>query len=444
MDGRPELEIVKGPGRGARFTLLADQIVIGSADDCDVRLDAVPGVSRRHAELFRDPGGSGWRLRDLDSLNGVIVGGVRVQNANLPDSGEFALGKATLRLAPAASPARGVVVVQTASGKGRDRTAAETGGSGERALSGAGGSMAPVWREAGVSETSGESPEAVLSGLGAGSGRALATAALLAGLLALAVYGAAWISGGESRRTGPWTRILSVNQEKAIYSRRDFSSFDLPEKAEDGGEYARVREYNGLLSRGVAAANERLRQRGYPLLRFLVVQGRQPTRGRPIAVRLKNAAGEVVESIPIVVAGRRPRDDIDEAGLDDRTRADLANKWVLEAWILAADNYSYLAMRNYERAEATAQDIGRGDKALEFSLEAERLRSRVVREAGDRFQNAVDAAFPDRAGGLGRRDLVAAFRLFEEIKRMIPDETSPDWQVVDYWQMLLRRLADDR
>ena len=82
------------------------------------------------------------------------------------------------------------------------------------------------------------------------------------------------------------------------------------------------------------------------------------------------------------------------------------------------------------------------DKAGEYSNHADRIRRQLAKDVGDRFQRAVSAAFPDRAGGLAKRDLVAAFRQIEDIKRMVPDENAPDWQVADYWRMRLRRMVD--
>src|SRR5947209_15466715 len=52
-----------------------DALVVGRAEDCDVRLDH-PSVSRRHATLERKPDGL-W-LTDLGGVNGLRRGGQRV------------------------------------------------------------------------------------------------------------------------------------------------------------------------------------------------------------------------------------------------------------------------------------------------------------------------------------------------------------------------------
>jgi hypothetical protein len=50
-------------------------VTIGRAPDCDFQL-ADTSVSRRHAELWRD--GDRWLLKDLGSLNGTRLNGMRV------------------------------------------------------------------------------------------------------------------------------------------------------------------------------------------------------------------------------------------------------------------------------------------------------------------------------------------------------------------------------
>jgi pSer/pThr/pTyr-binding forkhead associated (FHA) protein len=65
--------------------------VIGRERSCDVRLGEVI-VSRRHAEVI--PGEGGWRVRDLDSVNGTFIGGARIEEHPLQGTTELQLGKA--------------------------------------------------------------------------------------------------------------------------------------------------------------------------------------------------------------------------------------------------------------------------------------------------------------------------------------------------------------
>ena len=68
-------------------------VLIGRHTDTDLRL-AYPQVSRRHCRLMFEDGG--WRVFDLDSLNGVYVNGERVDDAALCEGDEVRVGEATL------------------------------------------------------------------------------------------------------------------------------------------------------------------------------------------------------------------------------------------------------------------------------------------------------------------------------------------------------------
>ena len=86
---RRQFDALNGGERGFEFRpppdreieLTSDLVRIGNAaDDTDVPPEvdlggplADPGVSRQHAELLRQPGGS-WAVRDIGSTNGTFVG----------------------------------------------------------------------------------------------------------------------------------------------------------------------------------------------------------------------------------------------------------------------------------------------------------------------------------------------------------------------------------
>ena len=74
---------------GKRQELEKRRVVIGRSKDADVQVTD-PNVSRRHAEL-RQEGATYW-LVDLDSTNGVEVGGKRVKRLKLEDGSRFTIG----------------------------------------------------------------------------------------------------------------------------------------------------------------------------------------------------------------------------------------------------------------------------------------------------------------------------------------------------------------
>jgi len=89
--GSALLVVRRGPDMGARFLLDTDVTLAGRHPEADVFLDDVT-VSRRHAEFRR--AGTRFEVRDLDSLNGTYVDGVRIDApAPLRDRTEVQVGK---------------------------------------------------------------------------------------------------------------------------------------------------------------------------------------------------------------------------------------------------------------------------------------------------------------------------------------------------------------
>jgi hypothetical protein len=76
-------------GRHGRTVLDGERIVIGRSRDCDVVVDDA-NVSRHHAELVHD--GSGWRVVDLGSTNGIKVNRRRVEQAALRSGDRITIG----------------------------------------------------------------------------------------------------------------------------------------------------------------------------------------------------------------------------------------------------------------------------------------------------------------------------------------------------------------
>jgi len=71
----PHLRLASGDGPSEVFALRADHVLLGRSHDCDLILPDVI-LSRHHAEILRSA--AGWFLRDLGSLNGTRLNGVRV------------------------------------------------------------------------------------------------------------------------------------------------------------------------------------------------------------------------------------------------------------------------------------------------------------------------------------------------------------------------------
>jgi hypothetical protein len=80
---------------GRRYVLEGPHATVGRARDADCVLRD-PNVSRRHAELRREPSGD-WTIADLGSTNGVKVNGRRVGSTRLHPGDQVTLGTTTFK-----------------------------------------------------------------------------------------------------------------------------------------------------------------------------------------------------------------------------------------------------------------------------------------------------------------------------------------------------------
>jgi pSer/pThr/pTyr-binding forkhead associated (FHA) protein len=74
---------------GERREIDERRAVIGRSKEADIQVTD-PNVSRRHAEV-RQEGATYW-LVDLDSTNGIEVGGKRLKRLKLEDGTRFTIG----------------------------------------------------------------------------------------------------------------------------------------------------------------------------------------------------------------------------------------------------------------------------------------------------------------------------------------------------------------
>jgi len=88
------LEVIGGQHAGATYPLEGDNITIGREQSNVVCLEDW-GVSRRHARVV--PSDGTWVIEDLNSRNGVVVGGKLVTKQALAPGDEIVIGNARLR-----------------------------------------------------------------------------------------------------------------------------------------------------------------------------------------------------------------------------------------------------------------------------------------------------------------------------------------------------------
>lgn len=88
------LIVIRGRSVGLMHELSAnDSITIGRAADAELSVDDV-AVSRHHAKL--EAGGSGFKVLDLESTNGLFVNGVRTSEHALRDGDRIQIGTTTI------------------------------------------------------------------------------------------------------------------------------------------------------------------------------------------------------------------------------------------------------------------------------------------------------------------------------------------------------------
>lgn len=88
--GSALLVVKRGAADGSRFLLDTDLSKAGRHPNADIFLDDVT-VSRKHAEFSRN--GKTFEVRDLASLNGTYLNGVRIDSASLSNGDEVQIGK---------------------------------------------------------------------------------------------------------------------------------------------------------------------------------------------------------------------------------------------------------------------------------------------------------------------------------------------------------------
>lgn len=89
MSFQPNGELVP-VGGGDSIPLVRPQLTLGRRDSCDICL-RFPNVSGLHAQLtFQD---GYWRIRDMNSTNGVKVNGTRVIDKLLHPDDEITIAK---------------------------------------------------------------------------------------------------------------------------------------------------------------------------------------------------------------------------------------------------------------------------------------------------------------------------------------------------------------
>ena len=89
-EGTGLLWVKRGANAGSRYVLDDHVTKAGRHPDSDIFLDDIT-VSRRHAEFHRTD--TGYKVRDVGSLNGTYLNRERIEEADLANGDEVQIGK---------------------------------------------------------------------------------------------------------------------------------------------------------------------------------------------------------------------------------------------------------------------------------------------------------------------------------------------------------------
>ena len=92
------LLVVKGPGKGQVYPLENDEVTIGRDPSCELSFDDRT-LSRQHVKIVKN--GDSLTIEDLDSVNGLLLNGMRESSAELRVDDRLTLGKVELLVRPA-------------------------------------------------------------------------------------------------------------------------------------------------------------------------------------------------------------------------------------------------------------------------------------------------------------------------------------------------------
>ena len=99
-DLRPALVFLRGELLAVQIPLDREQVTLGRALDADIRVND-PRASRLHArinsERNEETGETKYRLSDLESTNGTLLNGKRIESAFLQDGDKFEIGEQLIR-----------------------------------------------------------------------------------------------------------------------------------------------------------------------------------------------------------------------------------------------------------------------------------------------------------------------------------------------------------
>jgi len=397
------LELQAGPKAGTQFRVSGDRAVIGRSPDVDISLPA-KSLSRRHSEL--EIGDEQVVIRDLGSQNGTFLDNERITEAVLRDGCTLKIGRVAFTVhiqnAGAVAIADGGAVARPARPDTAEMEAAEAGA------------------DPAVAAQRSDAIDAYP--VDTRSGRGFLWLALLAvALIGLGLYGAAYLNELQPPPRPP-EHFIRVREELVILLGRESEGFtELNITSPQGPDLLRWKRFDGLI-------------RSEFTERVVIIEGRDQGKATVEVIR----GGKPVQEFIVHVHGVKPSDYPDSLTQDEaRSRA---QKALAAAETLLRDQ-PYLALRRLEAADTLFRLARRPREAQEADRQADLLRDELRRQLTALYDEAYSQI---RGSKASPPNLVAARQYLTEIKRLVPDQESVDWQLANLIQQIVQETLAAR
>ncbi|MHC4883760.1 MAG: FHA domain-containing protein [Planctomycetota bacterium] len=402
------LELLTTEAAGTQYRIAGASAIIGRSADCDVPLGEIKGLSRRHSELAITA--EGVSIKDLGSANGTQVNGHKVEHVLLESGCTVRMGGAEFNVLIDDGVVQAPVLT--------------AGGAAEGAVAPGAEGMAPAAPGAGPSYGSELIPEdsGEFAALEPTNQRRRFILTSLSFLLFVGVilYG---VSSFVAETTDPRVEhyVIAGREQRVIFVGRTFDGQRIV------GERGRVLDArNGPVKvgpyRGLFGKRKETE-------RFLVIEGRQSCRVE-IQPLLKGAA----VGSPFIVHVRGVLPSPFDEYMDPSEALRRAELRVKEAQILTKDQ-SYDALKRLREASRYFEMANAIDRKSEIEAEIDTIRIGL----GEKLRRLLGDAFESMIERKGRaRDPNLTVQLCEEIKQLVPDEMSLEWQLANELQILAR------
>lgn len=411
-DGTFYIELIEGPEKGTAFRLTAGAVTIGRSKDCDISLDSVKGVSRKHCRLFIVD--DKLRIQDLGSQNGTVVEGKKIKEAVINPGVRFKVGQAHFKV--------GVEHATNAVQKGSDQLASP------RSIAASPDNLPGIDAD-GYDGGGVELAHSAMNAAGKNSKSAFMNFLVLIVFVFLVLYIMQILS--KSNPPPEHFAMVKAHEKKALDFDCDFAKVEVEGKSHSGIKVIRIREYNGLLKDSL----KRLANNPVALKRpMVIVEGQAEGDGWVI---LFNKSGRKIGRYRILCRGQDPFYISDNT--DPAEALSLGDRAASEAKIFQSDNIEYDAWKHYMLAMRYYALANAPDKESDAFSEGSLLKIELSRKLSAIFNNAMSKAFPQNTKA-SPVDYPEAIKLLEEAKKLIPDEGSVDRQVIENWQLEIAKL----